>query len=116
MRGRHEPARRCTLSKVLQYPWIRMAANQTPIGPDERRYRMQEVLWEPDLDAYGPRRARTPVRIQAYVPAPLDPQRWRFSSEATAAFGDAQSEISLAQTHADRIGLNTIAQQLLRAE
>jgi Fic family protein len=93
-----------------------MAAAQPTNDHSETRYRMQDVLWEPDLDAYGPRRARAPARIQAYVPAALNSQRWRFSSEATAAFGDAQAEISLAQQHADRIGLNTIAQQLLRSE
>ena len=80
------------------------------------RYHFEEVLWEPDPNAFGPRRARTPARIQAYVPAPLRSQRWRFSSEVTAALGDAQAEITTAQQHADRIGLNTIAQQLLRSE
>lgn len=83
---------------------------------DGQRYRTQEVLWEPDPDGFGPRRARAPVRIQAYVPASLNAQQWRSSSEVTAAFGDAQAEITTAQQHADRIGLNTIAQQLLRSE
>ena len=32
--------------------------------------RVQEVLWEPDTTAFGPRRARAPVRLQAYVPTP----------------------------------------------
>ena len=80
------------------------------------RYRVEERLWEPDPGGFGPRRARAPVRIEAYVPAPLNEQEWRFSSEVTAAFGDAQAEIATAQRHADLIGLNTIARQLLRSE
>jgi Fic family protein len=87
-----------------------------PEDSNHQRYRIQEVLWEPDPTAFGPRRARTPVRLQAYVPASLNSQAWRFSSEVTAALGDAQAGITTAQQHADRIGLNTIAQQLLRSE
>jgi Fic family protein len=83
---------------------------------ERQRYQTQEVLWEPDLDGFGPRRARAPMRIQAYVPTSLNSQQWRFSSEVTAALGDAQAGITAAQQHADRIGLNTIAQQLLRSE
>jgi Fic family protein len=80
------------------------------------RYRLEEVLWRPELDSFGPRRARRPVRIQAYVPAKLSTQGWRFSSEVTAALGDAQAAITSAQQHAEHIGLNTVAQQLLRSE
>ena len=88
-----------------------------PFQPsDDQRYRTQEVLWEPDPNGYGPRRARAPVRIQAYLPDSLNSQQWRFSSEVTAALGDAQAEITSAQQHADRIGPNTVAQQLLRSE
>jgi Fic family protein len=87
-----------------------------PEAPESSRYRLQEVLWEPDPNGFGPRRARTPVRIHTYVPAPLRSQDWRFSSEVAAALGDAQAEITTAQQHADRIDLNTIAQQLLRSE
>jgi len=83
---------------------------------DGQRYHLEEVLWEPERDTFGPRRARVPVRIQAYVPAKLNSQRWRFSSEVAAALGDAQAEIASAQQHADRIGLHTIVQQLLRSE
>ncbi len=82
----------------------------------ESRYRLEEVVWQPELDSFGPRRARTPVRIQAYVPAKLSTQHWRFSSEVTAALGDAQAAITSAQQHAEHIGLNTVAQQLLRSE
>src|SRR4051794_37725339 len=87
-----------------------------PQTTDSSRYRFQDVLWEPDPSGFGPRRARAPARIQAYVPAPLRSQEWRFSSEVAAALADAQAEITTAQQHADRIGLNTIAQQLLRSE
>jgi Fic family protein len=83
---------------------------------DAPRHRQEEVLWEPERDTFGPRRARVPVRVQAYVPAKLSAQRWRFSSEVTAALGDAQAEITFAQRHANSIGLHTIAQQLLRSE
>lgn len=85
-------------------------------GRTESRYRLEEVLWQPDLDSFGPRRARRPVRIQAQVPAKLSTQAWRFSSDVTAALGDAQAAITSAQQHAERIGLNTVAQQLLRSE
>jgi Fic family protein len=87
-----------------------------PDALNHQRYRIQEVLWEPDPAAFGPRRTRTPVRLHAYVPTALNSQTWRFSSQVTAALGDAQAEITTAQQHADRIGLNTIAQQLLRSE
>jgi Fic family protein len=83
---------------------------------ENQRHRTQEILWEPDPNRYGPRRARAPTRIQAYIPDSLHSQEWRFSSEVTAALGDAQTEITSAQQHADRIGLNTVAQQLLRSE
>ena len=89
-----------------------MSDTQAP----ESRYRLEEVVWQPGLDSFGPRRARTPVRIQAYVPAKLSTQQWRFSSEVTAALGDAQAAITSAQQHAEHIGLNTVAQQLLRSE
>ena len=90
-----------------------MQPDQASEGP---RHELREVLWEPDSGGFGPRRARAPVRIQAYIPARLDSQQWRFSSAVAAALGDAQAEITSAQQHADRIGLNTIAQQLLRSE
>jgi hypothetical protein len=61
------------------------------------RYRLDDVLWEPDAAGFGPRRARAPTRIQAYVPARLDAQRWRFSSAVSAALGDAQAEIMTAR-------------------
>ena len=80
------------------------------------RYRLQAVRWTPDRDNHGPRRARVPAQVQAYIPAPLDAQQWRFSSAVSAALGDAQTAITSAQQHADRIGLHTIAQQLLRSE
>lgn len=85
-------------------------------GLESSRFRLEEVLWEPDRDRFGPRRSRVPVRIQAYVPTPLAAQEWRFSSQVTAALGDAQAAIGAAQQHADTIGLNTVAQQLLRSE
>src|SRR5690242_3817454 len=80
------------------------------------RYRLEERLWQPDLGRFGPRRARTSVRINTYVPGALNGQEWRFSAPATAAFGDAQAEIAAAQQHAEVIGLTTVAQQLLRSE
>jgi Fic family protein len=80
------------------------------------RYRLEEVVWQPELDTFGPRRARTPLRVRAYVPATLSTQRWRFSSEVTAALGDAQAAITTAQQHAEHIGLHTVAQRLLRSE
>lgn len=85
-------------------------------GVESSRFRLQEVLWEPDRDRFGPRRSRVPVRIQAYVPTELARLEWRFSAPVTAALGDAQAAIAAAQQHADTIGLNTIAQQLLRSE
>ena len=89
-----------------------MGSSKVP-APD--RYRLVESVWQPE-GAFGPRRARVPVRIQSYVPAPLQGRHWRFSAAASAAFGDAQARISETQQHADRIGLNTVARQLLRSE
>ncbi len=88
----------------------------TPMSDVPSPYRLEEVLWKPGLDRPGPRRARVPARIRAYVPASLNEREWRFSSMATAAISDAEREIVAAEAHADRIGLSTIAQQLLRSE
>jgi Fic family protein len=86
-----------------------------PRLPSPERGRLEASVWEP-AGSFGSRRARVPVRIDSYVPALLQDREWRFSAAASAAFGDAQAEIVSAQQHADRIGLNTVAQQLLRSE
>lgn len=79
-------------------------------------YREVEELWEPDLASGGPRRARAPVRIRAYVPAMLASRSFALSEGATTALSDAESAVVAAQAHVDRVGVSTIAVQLLRSE
>jgi Fic family protein len=88
----------------------------SPTSELPSRYRIEETLWTPSPDRPGPRRSRVPVHIDAYIPVDLADRAWTFSAETTAAISDAEREIANAQSHADRIGLSTIAQQLLRSE
>lgn len=90
-----------------------MAANERLHEPP--RFDLVDVLWEP-TGQLGPRRARVPVRIQAYVPAPLATLRWSFDHEVTAALADAQAAVAAAQAYAEQVGVATIAAQLLRSE
>lgn len=79
-------------------------------------YEEIEELWEPDPAGAGPRRSRVPVRIRAYVPARLVGRRFSLSEHATTALSDAESAVVAAQAHAERVGVSTIAVQLMRSE
>ncbi|MGX6448272.1 Fic family protein [Patulibacter sp. S7RM1-6] len=74
------------------------------------------MRWTPDPDAHGPRRARRPVVIEAYVPAPLDRLDLRLTTDAATAVADAEREVAAAQAHADVVGPTALAAQLLRSE
>jgi Fic family protein len=80
------------------------------------RYTILRERWTPDLVRGGPRRARQPVTIEAYVPTGLAELDLRLSVEAATAISDAESRIAAAQMHADSVGVSTIAVQLLRSE
>lgn len=80
------------------------------------RFSLVAERWTPDLSRGGPRRARAPVTIDAYVPASLSRLDLRLSIEAATAISDAESRIAAAQVHADSVGVSTIAVQLLRSE
>lgn len=79
-------------------------------------YEEVDELWEPDLSRGGPRRARVPVWIRAYVPAKLAGRSFALSERATTALSDAESAVVTAQAHVDRVGVSTIAVQLMRSE
>jgi Fic family protein len=80
------------------------------------RHELTEVLWTPDPDAHGPRRARRPVPIRAYVPAPLATLDLRLRAETAAAVADAEREVADAQGHAGVVGVRSLSAQLLRSE
>lgn len=62
-----------------------------------------------------PKRARRAARIRAYVPAGLAERSFSLDAEAVQAVIDAQDAVREAQQYADTVGVNTIAQQLLRS-
>jgi Fic family protein len=80
------------------------------------RYTLLRERWLPDLSRGGPRRARVPVPVEAYVPAPLIDLDLRVSVAAVTAISDAEGAIAASQAHADHVGVSTIAVQLLRSE
>lgn len=77
-----------------------------------------EELWQPSPEAVTgvPKRARTAVRIKAHVPAALASLEVRLDGPTMQAVIDAQDAVVDAQRHADKVGVTTIAQQLLRSE
>jgi hypothetical protein len=81
-------------------------------------FRWSEELWEPSTLALTgvPKRARRAARIKAYVPAGLAERSFSLDAEAVQAVIDAQDAVREAQQYADTVGVNTIAQQLLRSE
>lgn len=82
------------------------------------RYELVDELWDPSPETQTgiPKRARTPVRIQAYVPARLSALELELDAKTVQAVFDAQEAVADAQRYADTVGVNTIAQQLLRSE
>lgn len=50
------------------------------------------------------------------MPAPVAELNLRLSQQTLAAVADAEVRVAAAQTHADRVGVSTIAVQLLRSE
>lgn len=82
------------------------------------RYELVDELWEPSPEAQTgiPKRARTPVHVQAYVPARLSTLELELDEKTVQAVLDAQEAVADAQRYADTVGVNTIAQQLLRSE
>ncbi len=83
---------------------------------DGRRYTTADVPWTPDPAAHGPRRARVPVTVSAYVPDPLATVDLRVTAETATAVADAEREIAATQQHAESVGTRTIAYQVLRSE
>jgi Fic family protein len=82
------------------------------------RFELLDELWEPSPEAITgiPKRARTAVRVQAYVPARLSRLELELDERTVQAVLDAQEAVAEAQRYADTVGVNTIAQQLLRSE
>lgn len=84
---------------------------------DERaRYRIAPSTWVPDADAPGPKRTRQPVQIRAYVPAPIAEIDVALTMATVTAVSDAERAIAATQTHAQAIGVGSLAAQLLRSE
>lgn len=78
-------------------------------------YTLEQIRWEPTTGS-GPRVARRPVTIEAYVPGTISRRRWQFSAAVSQAAADAQAAAERAEAHAHHVGLGTLAQQLLRSE
>lgn len=79
-------------------------------------FRIQRDRWTPEPDAPGPRRARAPVDVHAYVPAPIEHLDLGVSVATLTALSDAEREIAALQGHAAAVGVETLAAQLLRSE
>lgn len=81
-------------------------------------HRLVEELWEPESEIITgiPKRARQPVRIRAYVPAPLAGLDLTLDARLVQAVSDAQEAVAAAQRYAESAGIETVAQQLLRSE
>jgi Fic family protein len=81
-------------------------------------YQLLDELWEPSAEARTgvPRRARTPVKLQAYVPARLSDLDLQLDADTVQTVIDAQDAAAGAQRYADTVCVITIAQQLLRSE
>ena len=75
-----------------------------------------ERLWRPDLGGLGARRARKPARYRAYVPAEIADCDWNLDSATVEAIFEAERRCRDLETHADSVGLDTVARQLLRSE
>ncbi len=78
-------------------------------------YRLEQIRWEPTAGS-GPRAARRPVTIQAYVPGTISRRRWAFSGEVSQAAADAQAAAERAEAHAHHVGVGALAHRLLRSE
>ena len=86
-----------------------MEANLTP-------HRLVRQTWVPDLSALGPRAARRTRTFDAYVPEPIADQGWLASSALAEALALAERACTELEAHTARVGLDTVARQLLRAE
>lgn len=85
-------------------------------APTPERFHLSRERWSPDLGAPGPRRARQPATIETYVPGTLNGRAWIVEASTLTAVADAEAAVRAAQEHADRVGVSTIAVQLLRSE
>ena len=82
----------------------------------DSRFSWSDERWSPDLTRPGPRRARQAATIRAYVPDLIAALDMRLSQQTLAAVADAEVRVTMAQAHADRVGVSTIAGQLMRSE
>lgn len=75
-----------------------------------------ERVWEPRTDGLGGRRARKSARYRAYVPAEIADRDWTLDTATAEAFAEAGRRCRELEAHADAVGLDTVARQLLRSE
>ncbi|MEV4420100.1 Fic family protein [Patulibacter sp. NPDC049589] len=79
-------------------------------------FRVERYLWTPELDGPGPKRARVPARIEAYVPAPIRRLELSVSSAALRSMSDAEQSVTALQHHTASLGVESLSAQLLRSE
>ncbi len=79
-------------------------------------HHLVDLIWEGDLDAYGPRSSRQPLRYTAYVPGPVAERSWSLPSDLAALLTQAEQACTRLEAEADRVGLDTVARQLLRTD
>lgn len=79
-------------------------------------FRVERYVWAPDLDGPGPRRARVPAPIEAYLPAPIRDLELSVSSTAWRSVSDAEQALTALQHHTASMGVESLAAQLLRSE
>lgn len=74
-----------------------------------------ERIWEPDT-GLGGRRARTPARYRAFLPAEIAAREWTLDGATAEALAEAERRCRDLEAHAGAVGLDTVARQLLRSE
>lgn len=75
-----------------------------------------ERLWEPSLSGLGGKRARKPARYRSFVPGEIAEHDWRLDSAIAEAIFAAERRCIELQAASGRVGLDTVARQLLRSE
>ncbi len=79
--------------------------------------RFETLTWQPDLNAYGPRRARRAFKYKALIPDPVAALDASLSSSVAGLLAEAERETAALNLNPPKIAnLEALARRLLRAE
>lgn len=79
-------------------------------------HREVEISWSPSTSVSGPKRARKPLTIRAYLPDPIADREFHLTHELADAAARAEIACSVLTPSHRQVGLDTVARQLLRSE